>query len=209
LKMLGCMTLFLQTPIWIALWAMLYLAFDLRQQPAFYGVFQLFNNWSFLGDLSNPDRFIELGSGFTIPLVGWHVTAVNLMPILLGVVFFIQQKYMTPPTTTTMTPEQEQQQKIMKVMTVVMFPLMMYPSPSGLTLYMFTSSCIGILESKYIRAHIKELELNPPSAGGPRERAEKKPRGPRARAWADALERARERARQRTAEPPRTFKKRK
>ena len=126
LQMLGCLPMFLQMPIWIALWATLYLAFDIWHQPAFYGIFQVFGNWPFLSDLSGPDAFIPLGAGFNIPLVGWHVNSINLLPILMGVMFFIQQKYMTPPSSASMTPEQAQQQKIMKWMMVLLFPLMMY-----------------------------------------------------------------------------------
>jgi YidC/Oxa1 family membrane protein insertase len=110
---------------------------------------------------------------------------------------------MTPPTTATMTPEQEQQQKIMKVMMVVMMPVFLYKAPSGLTLYILTSSCIGILESRYIRKHVTEMDLNPPPA------EKTKPKGWRARLMAQAMERARERARTRGHEPPRQFKKRK
>jgi YidC/Oxa1 family membrane protein insertase len=206
LQMLGCLPMFLQMPIWIALWAMLYLAFDIRQQPAFYGVFQIINNWQFLADLSSPDNFWILpGGGFTIPLLGWKVTSLNLLPLLMGLVFYFQQKYMSPPPTPNMTPEQLQQQKIMKVMMVVLFPLMLYKAPSGLTLYIFTSSCIGILESRYIRQHITEMELNPPK---PREPGDKKPKDRLARMWADKLEAARaKRAQQQQGQ--RSFKKRK
>ncbi len=157
----GCMGMlptFIQMPIWIALYAMLFFAIELRQAPAFYGIFQLFGNWGFLADLSQPDQFISLGKGFTIPYLGWQVTSINLLPVLMGVVFFIQQKYMMP-TSTNLTPEQETQQRIMKVMSVVLFPLMLYTSPSGLTLYIMTSTLIGIFESKYIRAHVTALEL--------------------------------------------------
>lgn len=203
LQMLGCLPLFLQMPIWIALWATLYLAFDIRHQPAFYGVFQLFGGWPFLGDLSSPDSFIPLGAGFNIPLVGWHINAVNLLPILMGVVFFIQQKYMTPPTTANMSPEQVQQQKIMKWMTVVLFPLMMYKSPSGLTLYIMTSSIIGILESRYVRRHIDQMDLAPKP-----DKPAAKPKGALARAWAERLESMKEK--QRLAQQDRkSFKKRK
>lgn len=204
LQMLGCAPLFLQTPIWIALWAMLYLAFDIRQQPAFYGVFQLFNGWSFLGDLSSQDGFFRLpGGGFTLPVLG-TVTSINLLPLLMGVVFFLQQKYLTPPPTPNMTPEQIQQQKIMKVMTVVMMPLFLYNAPCGLTLYMTTSSCIGILESRYIRKHVTELELNPPKK---KESRLAKLRDPIARAYAKKLEEAQNK--RRNDEPPQKFKKRK
>ena len=112
LQMLGCLPMFLQMPIWIALYAVLYFAFELRQEPAFWGVFQLFWDWPFLADLSSPDHFFY---EFETPhqFLFWHLTGINLLPILLGVLFFVQQKYMTPPTA-TMTPEQESQQKIMR-----------------------------------------------------------------------------------------------
>ena len=128
------------------------------------------------------------------------------MPLLLGVVFYVQQKYMSPPPTPNMTAEQLQQQRIMKVMLVLMMPIFLYKAPSGLTLYIFTSTCIGILESKYIRAHINQIDLLPPKPAGPAE--PKKPRDPRLRAWADAVDRARAKRRG-GDEPPRSFKKRK
>jgi YidC/Oxa1 family membrane protein insertase len=218
MQMLGCLPMFLQMPIWIALYAMLYFAFDLRQQPAFYGVFQLFGGWPFLADLSSEDNFIPLGAGFTIPLIGWHLSSINLLPLLLGFVFFIQQKYMTPPPSPTMTKEQLQQQQIMKWMMVLLFPLMMYKVSCGLTLYIFTSTCFGIMESKYIRSHIDQMDLarrpagaaNEFAAGGaagsPRPEAAKKPKDPIARAWAERLERARAK---REEKQQRSFKKRK
>lgn len=177
---LGTLPMFLQSPIWIALYAMLYFAIELRQQPAFYGVFQLFGNWSFLADLSQPDQFIALGHSILgsipwagpylekIPFIG-GVSSINLLPILMGAIFFLQQKYLTPPNPNA-TPEQEQQQKIMKIVFPLVFPLMLYTAPSGLTLYIMTSSTLGILESRYIRAHIDSLDLDKdakPSAARP------------------------------------------
>jgi YidC/Oxa1 family membrane protein insertase len=207
LQMLGCLPMFLQMPIWLALYAMLYFAFDLRQQPAFYGVFQMFGGWPFLSDLSSEDKFIPLGGGFNIPLLGTHIDSINLLPLLMAVVFFIQQKYMTPPPSPTMTKEQLQQQKIMKWMMVIMFPLFMYKVPCGLTLYIFTSTCFGIMESKYVRAHIDQLDSNPPPAFGDSAKpAAKKSRDPIARAWAERLERARAKAQE---QQKKSFKKRK
>lgn len=156
---LGCIPAFLQTPVWIALYATLYFAVELRHEGAFYGLFQSVQPqsspfWRFLGDLSESDRFIYFGKVlFTLPLLG-PIDAVNILPLLLGVVFFIQQKYLTPPTGATMTPEQEMQQKMMKWMTVIMFPLFMYSAPSGLSLYFITNSTLAIIESKWIRAHM-------------------------------------------------------
>jgi len=190
-QMLGCLPLFLQTPIWIALYAMLYFAFDLRHAPAFFGVFQSITGgaWNFLGDLSAGDHFFwEFNE--PVKFLMWTLTGINLLPILMGVIFFIQQKYMTPPPTATMSPEQVQQQKIMKFMMVVMMPVLLYSAPSGLTLYILTSSTIGILESRYVRRHIDELDKNPPD---PSARAAKaKSRDSRTRAYAAAIDRFRQ-----------------
>jgi len=159
LGMLGCLPMLLQSPVWIALYATLFYAYDLRQEPAFYGVFQNITNgsWMFLADLSRADNAIPLPEfmHFSFPLWG-TVSSINLLPVLMGAVFFVHQKYMTPPTQTTMTPEQESTQKMMKVMMVVMFPVIMYTAPSGLALYFITNSTLGILESKWIRAHMKK-----------------------------------------------------
>lgn len=167
--MLGCLPMFLQSPVWIALYAVLFFAAELRHEPAFYGVFQTISggNWKFLADLASPDRALPLPSflHFTPPLLGdlyGTVKSINLLPLLLGVVFFLQQKYLTPPTTGTMTPEQESMQRTMKIMTVVMFPLFMYTAPSGLSLYFITNSTLGILEARWIRSHATKHGLLDP-----------------------------------------------
>lgn len=159
---MGCIPMFLQMPVWVALYAMLFFTFELRHEHAFYGVVQSLTNhkWPFLADLSEPDHFIPFGTSFNVPLISGMmgpIEAFNILPIVMGVVFFIQQKYLQPPQTTQLSPEMEQQQKIMKVMTVVMFPLFMYNAPSGLALYFLTNSTLGILESKWIRAHAEKL----------------------------------------------------
>lgn len=175
--MLGCLPMFLQSPVWIALYATLFFAIELRQSAAFYGVFQAISGgkWEFLADLSQPDHAIPLPGfmHFSFPLWG-AVQAINILPLLLGVVFFIHQKFLTPPTSVAMTPEQEQQQKIIKVMMVVMFPLMMYAAPSGLALYFITNSVLGIAEHKWIRAHMDKHGLLDPE----KIKAERQAKGP-------------------------------
>lgn len=155
--MLGCLPMFLQSPVWIALYATLFFATELRHEPAFYGVFQQLGGWQFMSDLAAPDHAIPLPAWmhFSFPLWG-SVKSVNILPLLLGVVFFLHQKYLTPPTQATLSPEQESQQRLMKIMMVVMFPLMMYAAPSGLALYFISNSTVGILENKWIRAHMKK-----------------------------------------------------
>lgn len=211
---LGFVPMFLQMPIWVALYAMLYFAYELRHEPAFWGLFQNLWNWQFLADLSQPDHcFYEFATSYKFLWI--PVTGINLLPLLMGLVFFIQQKYMTPPTAATMTKEQQQQQKIMRLMMIVLFPLMLYSAPSGLTLYIMTSTTLGIIESRLIRKHAEHLDelaeqrrqsgdgpLGPPWDG--RDKKPRKPRDPRGRAYAQMLERMREAKKQ----PPKTFKKR-
>ncbi|MHC4107547.1 MAG: membrane protein insertase YidC, partial [Planctomycetota bacterium] len=209
-QMLGCLPMFLQMPIWVALYAMLYFAIELRHEPAFWGFFQLFGNWPFLADLSAADHcFWEFEEPFHFLM--WNMTGVNFLPVLMGLVFFFQQKYMSPPPSPSMTKEQIQQQKIMKVMMVVMFPLMLYSAPSGLTLYIFTSSLFGIIESRYIRKHIKEKDLTAPKKRAAAtdllarfQQKKGKSRDPQSRAFASAVERAK----QKKKGPAKTYKKR-
>jgi YidC/Oxa1 family membrane protein insertase len=162
--MLGCIPMFLQTPVWIALYATLYFAFELRHQGAFYGLFQAIQPtaspfWQFMGDLAEPDRFLYFGKVlFTMPLLG-PIESFNILPLILGVVFFIQQKYLTPPSATPLTPEMQMQQTMMKWMMVVLFPVFMYNAPSGLAVYFIANSVLGILESKWIKHHMDKHGL--------------------------------------------------
>ncbi len=179
----GMLPTFAQMPIWMALYAMLFFAFELRQQPAFFGIFQQFGGWLFLADLAEPDRFLTFPA---INLYFFSVSSLNLLPILMGVVFYLQQKYMTPPMAPNMTDEQKSQQAMMKWMMVIMFPLMTYAAPSGLTLYILTSTCIGIVESRSIKKQVDAMDLT----AKPDPNAKK---GFFARAIEQAMERAQER----------------
>ena len=148
---LGCVPMLLQTPIWIALYSTLQAEFRLRHEPflEFAGV-----NLTWIEDLARPDNLIDFGRD--IPLLFFTIHGFNLLPILLAGVFYLQTKYQ--PTPATMTPEQEQQQKIMKWLMVLMFPIFLYKAPSGLNLYIITSTLIGIWETKRIRAQLKAEE---------------------------------------------------
>ncbi|MGN6727258.1 MAG: membrane protein insertase YidC, partial [Tepidisphaeraceae bacterium] len=143
---LGCLPMFLQMPIWIALYSGLSSTFELRQQPFLYGL-------TWIKDLSQPDHLIKFSS--PIQFLLFHFDGINVLPILMGVAYFLQQKFTPKPPATT--PEQQQQQKMMQWMTLL-FPLMLYSSPSGLNLYIFTSTVFGIIESKIVRKHIAERE---------------------------------------------------
>ncbi len=176
-NMLGCLPMLLQTPIWIALYAMLYFAIELRHEPAFYGVFQAISGgaWPFLADLSVPDRFIPIldePAYFSFPLLPlqFDYSSINILPLLMGVTFFINAKFTSPPPA---NEQQAQQQKIMKFVTLL-FPIFLYGAPAGLTLYIFTSTLAGIVDSYIVRRHVRIQE----EAGTLFDKKPRKPRKP-------------------------------
>jgi YidC/Oxa1 family membrane protein insertase len=146
---LGCLPMFLQMPIWIALYSALQNDIALRQAPFLWG-------FTWIHDLARPDRLISWDQHpFTVPLLGMKVVSLNILPLFVAVVMFLQQKLQPQPP--SLTPEQESQQKMMRYMSLA-FSLFFYWMPSGLNLYILTSSTIAIFESKIIRKHIKERE---------------------------------------------------
>jgi YidC/Oxa1 family membrane protein insertase len=151
-QLMGCLPMFLQMPIWIALWSALQSTFELRQAPFLYGL-------TWIKDLARPDALVSFPHAVPIPLIitTLHVQAINILPVLMAVATYVNQKYFMPKPTATMTPEQEQTQKMTQVMSMF-FPLMFYAFPSGLNIYYLTSMTLGIVESKIIRDHIKQRE---------------------------------------------------
>jgi YidC/Oxa1 family membrane protein insertase len=147
---LGCLPMFLQTPIWIALWSALQSTFELRQ-AGFLRFGSVHLTW--IADLSQPDNLVTFSH--PLPLLFFTVHQINILPLLMAVVYFINSA--TQPMPPTTTPEQAQQRKMMKWMSLL-FPVMLYIGPSGLNLYILTSTTIGIIESKIIRDHIKQRD---------------------------------------------------
>ncbi len=145
MMLMGMLPTLVQMPIWIALYSAIYASIDLRGAS-----FLPF--W--ITDLSAPDALFRFPGGFKLPFFG---DSFNLLPILMGIAFFLQQKLM-PSQQTAPTPEAAQQQKIMMFMMPVLFPLMLYTSPSGLNLYIMASVFGGVLEQYVIKKHIKEKE---------------------------------------------------
>ncbi len=151
---LGCLPMFLQMPIWIALYSGLSTTFELRHEPFLY-------NLTWIKDLSKPDHLIELAPGSQFNFLFLHIDGLNVIPILLAVAFYLQ--FMLQPKPPAMTDEQKQQQKMMMWMTTLLFPIMLYPMPSGLNIYIFASTVFGVIESKIIRRHIDKQEALKPA----------------------------------------------
>ncbi|QOV91179.1 membrane protein insertase YidC [Humisphaera borealis] len=147
--LLGCLPMFLQMPIWIALWQALQSTFELRQAPFLW-------HWTWIEDLSKPDYLFKFEHSYPL-FFGIVLDGFNLLPILLSIVFHVQARIQNSLSVAS-TPEQESQKKMMMWMSTLLFPLFLYNGPSGLNLYILTSTFVGMVESKIIRDHIKQKE---------------------------------------------------
>ena len=150
----GMLPMMLQMPIWIALWTAVYTSIDLRG-AGFLPV------W--ITDLSMPDQLFAIPYAAkiqTLPFIGpFFPDYFNLLPILMGVVMYLQQKMMPSAQASASTnPQMAQQQKMMMIMMPLLFPVMLYSGPSGVNLYIMSSISAGVIEQKVIRKHLKEKE---------------------------------------------------
>ncbi len=145
---MGFLPMMVQMPIWIALWSAVYASIDLRG-----AAFLPF--W--ITDLSVPDALVRF-STLTVPLLGWKIESLNLLPLLMGVAFYLQQQLMPSQANASTNPQMAQQQKMMKIMMPLLFPLMLYTAPSGVNLYIMASTFAGVIEQYVIRKHIREKE---------------------------------------------------
>jgi YidC/Oxa1 family membrane protein insertase len=126
----GCLPIFLQMPVFFGLFSALRTAYELRQEP-FYG---------YITDLSRPDHMFALPE---LPLLPEHF---NLLPILMVVLWIVQQMGMPKPA----DEQAARMQKMMMFMPVV-FGFMLYNYAAGLSLYMITTSTCSIVEQKVIK----------------------------------------------------------
>lgn len=125
----GCLPLVLQMPVFFALYSVLINTIELRQAP--------FMLW--ITDLSLPDSIISFGG--KLPLVGWE--SLSLLPILMGVAMFFQQKM------TTVDPKQKMMVYMMPAFMVFIFMNL----PAGLNLYWLINNILSIGEQYLI--HIR------------------------------------------------------
>lgn len=139
----------LQMPIWIALYRAIYANIELRGAG-----FLPF--W--ITDLSSPDALIPFADPLVVPYLGWQIESFNLLPILLGVAMFLQQKLMPHQAAQQADSQAAQQQKMMMFMMPIMMLIFLYSAPSGLNLYIMASTFGGVMEQTIIRKHIREKE---------------------------------------------------
>ncbi|MHC4086476.1 MAG: YidC/Oxa1 family membrane protein insertase [Planctomycetota bacterium] len=146
---MGFLPMMVQMPIWIALWSAVYASIELRGKG-----FLPF--W--ITDLSMPDALYRFPTAIIVPLLGWKIESLNLLPLMMGLAFYLQQKLMPHQAGASANPQVAQQQKMMMFMMPLMFPLMLYKAPSGVNLYIMSSTFAGVFEQYFIRKHIREKE---------------------------------------------------
>jgi YidC/Oxa1 family membrane protein insertase len=145
---MGFLPMMLQMPIWIALWSAVYASIDLRGA-------RFLPFW--ITDLSMPDAVVSFQT-ITMPLLRWKIQSLNLLPLMMGVAFYLQQKLMPSQADASANPQVAQQQKMMMIMMPLLFPLMLYNGPSGVNLYIMSSTFAGVIEQYVIRKHIRAKE---------------------------------------------------
>lgn len=145
----GCLPMVLQMPIFIAMYSVFEMSFDLRREPFVF--------W--MKDLSQPDHMLGPWSPLVIPLIGLNIDAFNLLPIVMTITWFLQS-WFAPRSP---DPQMAAQQKMMLAMPIV-FGLMCYNLASGLSLYFLVNSLLSMGEQKLI----KKFFLKPATGDGPK-----------------------------------------
>jgi YidC/Oxa1 family membrane protein insertase len=120
--------LLIQLPILFALYHLLSSHFDLRA-AGFIG------GW--INDLSRPDVLADFYPN-TLPVLKWH--SFHLLPVLLLGLMLVQSRVIQPP------PEGNRVQNVFSYLFPVVIFLIMYNLPSGLVLYFFLYTGLGILQ---------------------------------------------------------------
>ncbi len=134
----GCLPILMQIPIFFSLYKVIFVTFELRQAP-FFGPFQ---------DLSMPDPTSILNLFGVLPWAApeagtlMATVLIGILPLLLGISMFLQQKLNPAPTDPT-------QQMIFAWMPWV-FMFMLGNFASGLVVYWITNNTITFTQQYLI-----------------------------------------------------------
>ena len=150
--MSGCMLAVVQLPIFMGLYRSLMINVELRQAPLISEAIRWCSN------LAAPDMLFRWADWSAMPS---FLTAykgfmslgpyLNILPIFTVGLMILQQQMFMPPATDEQT---QMQQKMMKYM-MILIGYAFYTVPSGLCLYIISSSLWGIAEKKLLPKTIK------------------------------------------------------
>ena len=136
----GCLPIFLQIPIFFALYKTLLVAIEMRHKP--------FALW--IEDLSAQDPATILNLFGLLPFTPPSFLAIGVLAVLLGVTMWLQFRLNPAP----MDPVQQQVFMIMPW--VLMF--VMAPFAAGLLLYWITSNILTLAQQKYLYSKHPQLK---------------------------------------------------
>jgi YidC/Oxa1 family membrane protein insertase len=136
----GCLPIFLQMPIFFALYKSLRVAVEMRHQP-FY---------AWIHYLSAPDPLHFLNLFGLLDFTPTSFLAIGPLAVLLGVTMWLQFK-LNPAATDPM-----QQQVFMIMPWMMMF--VMAPFAAGLLIYWITSNILTVAQQKYLYSRHPQLK---------------------------------------------------
>lgn len=139
----GCLPMFLQIPVFYALYKVLMLSIEMRHQP--------FVLW--IKDLSAPDPLTPINLFGLLPFEPPHMLHLGILPILLGITMYLQFK-LNPQ------PMDDAQKQVFAIMPwVLMF--VMAPFAAGLQLYWVVSNTLTIAQQKWLYSRHPALKEAP------------------------------------------------
>jgi YidC/Oxa1 family membrane protein insertase len=171
---LGCLfPMLVQMPIWIALYQVIRLT--LGETP---------ESFVTLSNNLYPIPFVHTAVPLDQHFLIWNLgksDALFLLPILVGLTMYVQQKMITPsqPTGQALTQQQLQQQQTQQMMTwmlPLMFAYFTVTVPSGLGLYWFVSNVAGIVTQYFYMGRRVDWR-GMLQFGAPAPAAQQRPRG--------------------------------
>lgn len=143
--MSGCLPMLIQMPFLIGMFDLLKSTVELRGASFIPG-------W--IDNLTSPDVLFSWET--PIFFIG---NQFHLLPILLGLVMFLQQRLMSPKIDPKDMTDQQRQQKAMGTIMAVVFALMFYNFPSGLNIYWLSSMLLGILQQWWTARNLKPVSI--------------------------------------------------
>ena len=166
--MSGCLPLLIQMPILILLFQALRKFEYLDSAGKIAGGFLWIPNQveiivdgipKVVAGLAAPEQLIHLpGNG----IFGIH--SLGIMPLLVAGSMYLQQKMTSTTSTGKDGRSAEQTQKMMTIMMPLMIGFMSFTLPSGLTLYWFTSTLLGIGQQYLINKKMPAIDEMPKEA---------------------------------------------
>ncbi len=136
----GCLPIFLQIPIFFALYKVLMLSIEMRHQP--------FALW--IKDLSAPDPLTPVNLFGLLPFDPPVFLAVGILPILMGVTMHLQFE-LNP------APMDDMQKQIFSIMPWILV-FIMAPFAAGLQLYWTVSNILTIAQQKWLYSRHPQLK---------------------------------------------------